>query len=149
LVGQLTGLEGLTLCGICEDWCNRGIAQLQHLTGLTSLTLDDHVQCGHWFYLPSEYEYPEVNCNFTALKELRLESGFDDGEGQMTPNNFVVTLPAALGNLTNLESLYISMWPLRKLPESLDDLFWRKAHEEGDRGSLQAFSANTWYFLLE
>ncbi len=125
---------------------------MQHLTGLTSLTLDDHVR--RWYY-PPEYEYPEVICNFTALKELRLESKFDhyrwevEGELQMTPNNFVVTLPAALGNLTNLESLYISMWPLRKLPESLDDLFWRKAHEEGDRGSLQAFSANTWYFLLE
>jgi Leucine-rich repeat (LRR) protein len=89
-VGQLTTLEEIQLdyCGLTTD----GLAPLQHLTGLTTLDLANNVAHGNLF------EYPDFICNLTSLKELILYS------------DSITTLPDALGNLTNLESLTIRLW---------------------------------------
>jgi hypothetical protein len=100
--GKLTALEEIDLCE-----CNltvESLAPLQHLTGLTSLKI-----CLH-----KSMKYPDFICTLNALKELQLSS------------RSVQTLPDALGNLTNLEK-YCNK--LTTLPESLDDLLWRKARE--------------------
>jgi hypothetical protein len=77
----------------CDKLTAEGIAPLQHLTGLTSLNLA---------YCSSILHYPDFICTLTALKELHLFS------------SFITTLPAALGNLTNLECLEIEMQLLKR-----------------------------------
>ncbi len=133
-LGKLTALEKITLSE-CRHLTSEGIAPLQHLTGLTALTLQ---------YCRDLVNYPEFICNLTSLKELQLYSVSID------------TLPDALGYLTNLESLDIHLGSLEELPESignlnalkaldlcgcfelaalpesLDDLMWRQAHVAGE-----------------
>jgi hypothetical protein len=135
-LGQLTSLEKFNLT--YRDMTVEGFAPLQHLTGLTSLKLTSLDRTR------KITEYPDFTFNLTSLKELRLRS-------------FCINkLPDALGNLTNLESLNILLEEIKELPESignlnalkviditwcieltalpesLDDLLWRKAQETGE-----------------
>jgi hypothetical protein len=133
-LGQLTALEKITLYD-CIDLTVDGLAPLQHLTGLTTLTLGSYLN-------DKLMLYPDFIFQLTSLKELQLCSAF------------IPTLPAAFGNLTNLENLRICLRQLKELPESigslnalkdlsisdcsnlttlpesLDDLLWRKTHEK-------------------
>lgn len=98
---ELTALEDL--------WIStnmRGITPLQYLTGLTKLKLtsvDD--------FEDDFNEYPDFIWNLTLLKDLDL-TGSD-----------VDTLPDALGNLKNLETLVLHTFEnLEELPESIGNL---------------------------
>jgi Leucine-rich repeat (LRR) protein len=149
-LGQLTTLEKIAL-SFCHELTVEGIAPLQHLTGLKSLSLAN---------LTKIKKYPDFICNLTALKELHLYS------------YSITALPAALGNLTNLETLRINLEKLQKLPESignlnaltrihfnhcsklttlpesLDDLLWRKAHEEGESRMERVDFTQSWKIVF-
>jgi hypothetical protein len=138
-LGKLTALETIILASFGE-LTSEGLGPLQLLTGLTSLEMANNSPD------VKIKKYPDLICNLTSLKELRLYS------------ESINTLPDALGNLTNLESLIIHLEKLKELPESigdlnalkvidfvhcprlatlpesLDDLLWRKAHETEGSG---------------
>ena len=138
-LGRLTALEKIILHD-CRNLTPQGLAPLQHLTGLTSFVLSNYTNM---------VKFPEFICNLTSLKDLHLYSPSID------------TLPTALGNLTNLESLTIGLEELKELPESirnlsalkelevkyskklttlpesLDDLLWRKAHEKEESKKME------------
>ncbi len=146
--GKLTALENLSLIGCC-NLTPGGIAPLQHLTGLKTLkTYSNRAN-------DKMIKYPDFLCNLTSLKNLELFS------------SSIETLPDALDNLTNLETLRIQLnrieelpesigdlnslkgllifWctQLTSLPESLDDLLWRKAHAtDGSRMESIRFPVN-------
>jgi Leucine-rich repeat (LRR) protein len=129
-LGQLTTLEKITLkdCSLTAE----GIAPLRQVTGLTSVYLSNYTKT---------VNFPDFIWNSTSMKELMLCSPSID------------TVPDALGNLTNLESLtirldrlielpesignlnalkeitFVNCRELTALPESFDDLLWRKAQE--------------------
>jgi Leucine-rich repeat (LRR) protein len=149
-LGRMTTLENITLSK-CRNLTPEGLAPLQHLTGLTSL----------WLCLYGQVtKYPDVICNLTSLKQLVLVS----------PST--KTLPDALGNLTNLEVLEILLWKLEELPESigklnalkvmevkysnklttlpesLDDLLWRKAHETEESKKMELVDFHDCYKLV-
>ncbi len=59
--------------------------------------------------------------------------------------NGIKELPESIGNLNALKRLELSgCYQLTKLPESLDDLLWRKAHETGESKKMELvdFSRN-------
>ncbi len=138
---KLTSLEKISLTS-CYNLTVEGLAPLQHLTGLTSLTFCSCIR-------EKMINYPDFICNLKSLKSLHLSSVY------------IPTLPAALGNLTNLESLEIGLTQLKELPESigklnalkelriifcrdlttlpesLDDLLWRKAHEKEESKKME------------
>ena len=96
---KLTSLEELW---INADTDKEDIAPLQHLTGLTKLTV------GKFLIEDESITYPGFLGNFTLLKYLGLW------------NSKVHSLPDALGNLKNLELLRLEeLYDLEEIPESI------------------------------
>ena len=89
------------------------IEPLQHLTGLTKLTLSR-------FFEEESQEFPASLGNLTSLKSLVLH-----GSG-------AEFLPDSIGNLGNLEMLRLSSLGIQKLPNSIGDLAFLTALEVMD-----------------
>ena len=84
----------------------RGIGPLQHLTGLTKLELTSVAEFEDDFI-----QYPDFIWNLTLLKDLSLA------------DSRILTLPNALTNLKNLETLALhSFKNIEELPDSIGNL---------------------------